>query len=144
MAKPKTQFVCSDCGGSSPKWAGQCPHCSAWNTLTEARLEVAASNRFASIAPTAEVHSLGDIAATELPRQSTGLEEFDRVLGGGVVPGGVVLIGGDPGIGKSTLLLQALATMAPRMKVLYVSGEESAPQVALRARRLASKASAFA
>ncbi len=136
MAKAKTQFVCSDCGGSSPKWAGQCPHCSAWNTLTEARLEVAASNRFASIAPTAEVHSLGDIAATELPRQSTGLEEFDRVLGGGVVPGGVVLIGGDPGIGKSTLLLQALATMAPRMKVLYVSGEESAPQVALRARRL--------
>jgi DNA repair protein RadA/Sms len=136
MARAKSHYVCAECGGTSPKWQGQCPQCSAWNTLSEAPHEVAAAARFASIAPTAEVVTLGDIAATELPRESTGLAEFDRVLGGGIVPGGVVLIGGDPGIGKSTLLLQALAVMAQRMKVLYVSGEESAAQVALRARRL--------
>jgi DNA repair protein RadA/Sms len=136
MAKAKSQYVCGECGGTSPKWQGQCPQCSAWNTLVEAPAESAPSARFASIAPTAEVHTLGEIAATELPRESTGLTEFDRVLGGGLVPGGVVLIGGDPGIGKSTLLLQALAAIAERLKVLYVSGEESAAQVALRARRL--------
>jgi len=136
MAKAKSQYVCSECGGASPKWQGQCPQCSAWNTLVEAPMHTGPSARFASIALTAEVHTLGDIAAAELPRESTGLNEFDRVLGGGIVPGGVVLIGGDPGIGKSTLLLQALAAMAQRMKVLYVSGEESAAQVALRARRL--------
>jgi DNA repair protein RadA/Sms len=136
MVKARWQYVCSECGGASAKWQGQCPQCGAWNTLVEAPAERASSARFASIAPTAEVHTLGELAATELPRESTGLTEFDRVLGGGLVPGGVVLIGGDPGIGKSTLLLQALAAMAQRMKVLYVSGEESAAQVALRARRL--------
>jgi len=135
MAKSKSQYVCAECGASSPKWQGQCPQCNAWNSLAEALAEPGTA-RFASIAATAEVHSLGEIAATELPRETSGLAEFDRVLGGGVVPGGVVLIGGDPGIGKSTLLLQALAAMAQRMKVLYVSGEESAAQVALRARRL--------
>ena len=136
MVKARWQYVCSECGGASAKWQGQCPQCAAWNTLVEAPAERASLARFASIAPTAEVHTLGELAATELPRESTGLTEFDRVLGGGLVPGGVVLIGGDPGIGKSTLLLQALAAMAQRMKVLYVSGEESAAQVALRARRL--------
>jgi DNA repair protein RadA/Sms len=136
MARAKSQYVCSECGGASPKWQGQCPQCGAWNSLLETSVVAAPSDRFASIAPTAEVRTLGDIAAAELPRESSGLSEFDRVLGGGLVPGGVVLIGGDPGIGKSTLLLQALAAMAPRMKVLYVSGEESAAQVALRARRL--------
>jgi DNA repair protein RadA/Sms len=136
VAKAKTQYVCSECGGTSPKWQGQCPQCDAWNTLTEATVESAPAARFASIAPSAEVHTLGEIAAVELPRESSGLAEFDRVLGGGLVPGGVALIGGDPGIGKSTLLLQALAAMAQRLKVLYVSGEESAAQVALRARRL--------
>jgi DNA repair protein RadA/Sms len=140
MARPKTQYVCSECGGAAPKWQGQCPHCSAWNTLVEARVESAASNRFAPASATAaRVQTLGTIQATELPRLSTGIDEFDRVLGGGLVPGGVVLIGGDPGIGKSTLLLQALSAMAagkPPQRVLYVSGEESAPQVALRARRL--------
>jgi DNA repair protein RadA/Sms len=135
MAKSKSQYVCAECGGVCPKWQGQCPQCNAWNSLAEAPAEPAAA-RFAPIAATAEVHTLGEIAATDLPRETTGLAEFDRVLGGGVVPGGVVLIGGDPGIGKSTLLLQALAAMAQRMKVLYVSGEESAAQVALRARRL--------
>ncbi len=136
MARAKSQYVCSECGGASPKWQGQCPQCGAWNSLLETSVAAAPSDRFASIAPTAEVRTLGDIAAAELPRESSGLSEFDRVLGGGLVAGGVVLIGGDPGIGKSTLLLQALAAMAPRMKVLYVSGEESAAQVALRARRL--------
>jgi len=135
MAKSKSQYVCAECGAIGSKWQGQCPQCNAWNSLAEALAEPATA-RFASIAATAEVHSLGEIAATELPRETSGLAEFDRVLGGGVVPGGVVLIGGDPGIGKSTLLLQALAAMAQRMKVLYVSGEESAAQVALRARRL--------
>jgi DNA repair protein RadA/Sms len=136
MAKAKSQYVCGECGGTSPKWQGQCPQCGAWNALAEAPSESSPSARFASIAPTAEVHTLGEIAAAELPRESTGVTEFDRVLGGGLVPGGVVLIGGDPGIGKSTLLLQALAALSQRTKVLYVSGEESAAQVALRARRL--------
>ena len=136
MAKAKSQYVCGECGGTSPKWQGQCPQCGAWNALAEAPSESSPSARFASIAPTTEVHTLGEIAAAELPRESTGVTEFDRVLGGGLVPGGVVLIGGDPGIGKSTLLLQALAALSQRTKVLYVSGEESAAQVALRARRL--------
>jgi DNA repair protein RadA/Sms len=136
MAKAKTQYVCSECGGTSLRWQGQCPHCSAWNTLGEARVEAPSANRFAALAPAAAVQTLGDVHARELPRFETGIEEFDRALGGGLVEGGVVLIGGDPGIGKSTLLLQALAAMAPRHRVLYVSGEESAAQVALRARRL--------
>jgi DNA repair protein RadA/Sms len=136
MAKAKTQYVCSECGGTSLRWQGQCPHCSAWNTLAEARVETPSANRFAALAPASAVQTLGDVHARELPRLETGIEEFDRALGGGLVEGGVVLIGGDPGIGKSTLLLQALAAMATRERVLYVSGEESAAQVALRARRL--------
>jgi DNA repair protein RadA/Sms len=139
MGKAKSQFVCSECGGTAPKWQGQCPHCDAWNTLVEARLEAGPAHRFGNPAAAAAVQALAEVRAQELPRISTGAEEFDRVLGGGLVPGGVVLIGGDPGIGKSTLLLQALAAMAgrtPPHRVLYVSGEESAAQVALRARRL--------
>jgi DNA repair protein RadA/Sms len=139
MAKLRAQFVCSECGGTTPKWQGQCPHCSAWNTLTETVVEPASTNRFSALAPSSPVLSLGDVNAREVPRFSTGIEEFDRVLGGGLVEAGVVLIGGDPGIGKSTLLLQSLAAMAsqaPPRKVLYVSGEESVAQVALRAQRL--------
>ena len=136
MAKVKTQFVCSECGGASPRWQGQCPQCNAWNTLSEARVESVGRSRYASPAPAAPVRTLSEIEAREVPRMSTGIEEFDRVLGGGMVEGGVVLIGGDPGIGKSTLLLQALAAMSARQRVLYVSGEESAGQIALRARRL--------
>jgi len=136
VAKAKTQYVCSECGGNSAKWQGQCPACGAWNTLAETRVEAASANRFAALAPAAPVQTLGAVNARELPRASTGIEEFDRVLGGGLVAGGVVLIGGDPGIGKSTLLLQALAAMARSRRVLYVSGEESAAQVALRARRI--------
>jgi DNA repair protein RadA/Sms len=146
MAKPKTQYVCGECGGTSLKWQGQCPNCNAWNSLSEVRVEsTASSNRFAALAPASAVALLGEIEARDMPRRGTGIEEFDRVLGGGLVQGGVVLIGGDPGIGKSTLLLQALAAMSVmsgERKVLYVSGEESAAQVALRARRLGVDAKA--
>jgi DNA repair protein RadA/Sms len=137
MAKPKTIYSCTECGAQAPKWQGQCPGCAAWNTLVETVAESAASSRFSGLAGTAShVQSLADIQPREDERTPTGIEEFDRVLGGGLVSGGVVLIGGDPGIGKSTLLLQALAQLASRAQSLYVSGEESAEQVALRARRL--------
>ena len=137
MAKAKTLYACTECGGQALKWQGQCPHCQAWNTLQETVAEAAPStNRFALIAEGAKLQRLSEIQAREEERLSTGVEEFDRVLGGGLVSGGVVLIGGDPGIGKSTLLLQALAFMGATHKVLYVSGEESPQQIALRARRL--------
>jgi DNA repair protein RadA/Sms len=142
MAKAKTNYTCSECGGISSKWTGQCSSCHQWNTMVETVVESAGANRFSqgqhqSLAQTAPVLSLQDIEALDVPRFGTGIEEFDRVLGGGLVAGGVVLIGGDPGIGKSTLLLQALANMSKVKSVLYVSGEESGAQIALRAKRLA-------
>ncbi|TXI73219.1 MAG: DNA repair protein RadA [Dechloromonas sp.] len=136
MAKIKSQYSCTECGAVSPKWQGQCPGCNAWNTLVETVAEKASGHRFESLAPTTRLLKLSDIDAREATRIPTGIAEFDRALGGGLVAGGVVLIGGDPGIGKSTLLLQALAHLAQAHKVLYVSGEESGEQVALRARRL--------
>ena len=140
MAKAKsvkTLFQCNECGGQSPKWAGRCPQCNAWNSLVETQAEAAPGNhRFATLAPAAPVRPLAEIEALEVPRFSSGLDEFDRVLGGGLVAGAVILIGGDPGIGKSTLLLQALAALSRERPVLYVSGEESGAQIALRARRL--------
>ena len=142
MAKPKTIYSCSECGGQSVKWQGQCPHCHAWNTLVESIAEASVPKRFAGLAQRSEVVLLSDVEAAEESRLATGIGEFDRVLGGGFVPGAVVLIGGDPGIGKSTLLLQALCRMSAQYPVLYVSGEESAAQVALRAKRLALDASA--
>jgi DNA repair protein RadA/Sms len=139
MAKAKTQYACTECGGTSSKWAGQCPACGQWNTLVESVLE-SPVNRFAGkpqgLVQGAPVMRLTDIEALDVPRFGTGIEEFDRVLGGGLVAGGVVLIGGDPGIGKSTLLLQALANLSRVKSALYVSGEESGSQVALRAKRL--------
>ena len=139
MAKEKNHYVCSDCGASSPKWQGKCPSCNAWNTLIESVAEsyTPTKNRFASLAKTNAVAVLGDIDAVDFARTPTGHEELDRVLGGGMVEGGVVLIGGDPGIDKSTLLLQALdALQRSGQSTLYVTGEESGAQVALRARRL--------
>ena len=145
MAKARTTFTCSECGGMSSRWTGQCGDCKAWNTMVETVVEPLGVNRMSqtqhkSLAQTAPVLSLADIDAVDVPRFTTGIEEFDRVLGGGLVAGGVVLIGGDPGIGKSTLLLQALANIASVKSTLYVSGEESGAQIALRARRLAVEA----
>ena len=139
MAKTKTVYTCTECGAGAPKWQGQCPGCGQWNTLVETIAEAAATatSRYAGLAGGGRLQDLADIRPREEPRLATGVEEFDRVLGGGLVAGGVVLIGGDPGIGKSTLLLQALSQMAHAgQPVLYVSGEESAEQVALRSRRL--------
>ncbi len=142
MAKaPKIQYQCSDCGASFPKWAGQCADCGAWNTLQEQvpAASKAAGGRFGGYAGDARsqsVRRLSDVAAERSERISTGLGELDRVLGGGLVLGSVALIGGDPGIGKSTLLIQAMALLAEQMPVLYVSGEESAEQISLRAQRL--------
>jgi DNA repair protein RadA/Sms len=137
VAKQKTIYVCSECGAQTPKWQGQCPACQAWNTLVESVEAGPTAHRFQSLAKSASVQRLAEIEAADVPRFSTGIGEFDRVLGGGLVAGGVVLIGGDPGIGKSTLLLQALAQIAGARRALYVTGEESAAQVALRAQRLA-------
>ena len=139
MAKTKTAYICTECGAQSLRWQGQCPQCSAWNTLVESVVEQggAGASRFAALAgTTSRLQSLAELEPREAPRVLTGIEEFDRVLGGGLVPGGVVLIGGDPGIGKSTLLLQALSRLAATLPAVYVSGEESGEQVALRAQRL--------
>ncbi|WP_018952209.1 DNA repair protein RadA [Thioalkalivibrio sp. AKL12] len=135
MAKSKTQYVCQSCGAISPKWAGQCGDCGAWNTLEEAAPTASAGPRGGYAGAVAGITRLGEVELAEVPRTSTGLSELDRALGGGLVHGSVVLLGGDPGIGKSTLLLQTLA-MLPIGDTLYVTGEESAQQIGMRARRL--------
>jgi len=145
MAKGKTAYVCAECGGSHNKWQGQCADCGAWNTLSEVALGPAAG---AGARPGGARHggwagqqlpqvmALTDVPSENEQRLSTGIGELDRVLGGGLVAGSVVLVGGDPGIGKSTLLLQAMAAMAAQVPCLYVTGEESLAQVAGRAQRL--------
>jgi len=143
MAKLKTVYSCTECGGQTSKWQGQCPSCMAWNTLVESIAEAPTANRYAALNQTVGLQKLADVEAAEVPRQPTGVSEFDRVLGGGLVPGGVVLLGGDPGIGKSTLLLQTLCHIGHQRKAIYVSGEESAQQIAMRARRLALDASSI-
>ena len=136
MAKAKTAYACTECGGQTSKWQGQCPHCGVWNTLVETIAATPAS-RFQALAGGASVvRALSSVEAGNNLRAPTGIEEFDRVLGGGLVPGGVILLGGDPGIGKSTLLLQAMASIGVSRRALYVTGEESADQIALRAQRL--------
>ncbi|WP_049255282.1 DNA repair protein RadA [Proteus mirabilis] len=143
MAKAaKRAFVCNECGADYPRWQGQCSACHAWNTITEVRLAAtpsARNDRFSGFAGDAKgisrVQKLSEISLEALPRFSTGFKEFDRVLGGGVVPGSAILIGGNPGAGKSTLLLQTMC-LAAEMKTLYVTGEESLQQVAMRAHRL--------
>ncbi len=140
-ARPRARYRCRACGAVQPKWAGQCPDCGEWNTLEEETAAPApgpggaARGGFTGLA-SAEVQALGEVALADTPRFSSGLSELDRVLGGGIVPGSVVLLGGDPGIGKSTILLQSLARL-PQVPSLYVTGEESAQQVRLRAARLA-------
>jgi DNA repair protein RadA/Sms len=140
MAKVKSSYVCRECGGVHPRWAGQCNDCNAWNSIEEQiNAPVSARNPRGGYAgaASAAVSDLGRVERSLEPRISTGSSELDRVLGGGLVPGSVVLIGGDPGIGKSTLLLQTLAQLASRgVRVLYVSGEESKSQIAARAERL--------
>jgi len=139
MAKARTVYACSACGAQSPQWAGQCGDCGAWNTLLEVvAMSSPASGRLAGYAgdDKLSVIPLAAIQTGTETRSATGLQELDRVLGGGLVSGSVVLIGGDPGIGKSTLLLQVLATLSGELRALYVTGEESPEQISLRASRL--------
>jgi DNA repair protein RadA/Sms len=143
MAKAKTAYVCADCGGSHSKWQGQCAECGAWNTLSEVALAPASAARGGGARHAGwagdggpRVIALSEVQGGDEKRTSTGIGELDRVLGGGLVEGSVVLVGGDPGIGKSTLLLQAMAAMGERLPSLYVTGEESLSQVAGRAQRL--------
>ena len=138
MAKTKIEFVCRECGSSHHQWAGQCLDCKAWNTLEEVVISQATSSKPESLKdlPASKVQNLSEVKSQNKDRLSTGLTELDRTLGGGLVDGSVVLIGGDPGIGKSTLILQALAAVNATNTTLYVSGEESAEQVSERALRL--------
>jgi DNA repair protein RadA/Sms len=138
VSKVKSQYVCQSCGSSFPKWSGQCASCQEWNTLEEF-LEKSSNQRFIGITKTAPSQKLSQITLEDFGRISTLIPEFDRVLGGGLVDAGVVLIGGDPGIGKSTLLLQTLASLSQAGEsVMYISGEESSAQIALRAQRIGS------
>jgi DNA repair protein RadA/Sms len=146
-ARARTTYRCSACGDSSPKWQGQCPACGAWNTLSAHAVPRGPGARGAgatALAAAGQPQALDSEALVEAPRLSSGSGEFDRVLGGGFVAGSVTLIGGDPGIGKSTLLLQAAAALAPRVPVVYATGEESLRQVGLRARRLGLAAGSLA
>src|SRR3970282_1261139 len=136
MSKITTKYVCQSCGYNSPRWVGKCPNCGEWNTFVEeASVPMKASRKPAGARSAIEPVPLAEIDHDETPRLQTGMEEFDRVLGGGIVPGSLILLGGDPGIGKSTLLMQASDALRRHGTVLYVSGEESAAQVKLRARR---------
>ena len=138
MAKSKIVYECSECGEKHPKWQGKCSSCNSWNTLVETVFEEVSqkNNRFNGLTQNSQVVSLSHIEAEDITRKTTGISELDRVLGGGLALGSVILIGGDPGIGKSTLLLQTMEQLANSNKVLYVTGEESIQQVALRANRL--------
>lgn len=141
MAKQKTAFVCSDCGGEHPKWQGQCDHCGVWNTLAEIRLGSAVKTTPVSRSGYAgttgsQLQTLDSIELESHPRIDSGVAELNRVLGGGFVPGSAIVIGGHPGAGKSTLLLQVLCQLPPELNAVYITGEESLQQVALRAKRL--------
>src|SRR6202521_3281122 len=138
MPKPTITFVCTDCGGESLRWAGQCPHCNAWNTLQEFQVRKAAGKSGSRAKPAAAAPvALIEISSEAAPRRALAWDELNRVLGGGIVPGSLVLVGGEPGVGKLTLLMHAAAQVAQRgERVLYVSGEESAQQIRMRAQRL--------
>ncbi|MDI6943428.1 DNA repair protein RadA [Microbacterium barkeri] len=129
-------YVCSECGWTSPKWVGRCGECQQWNTVSEAAAPADASRRVAPMIPTASARPITSISTAETPRRASGVGEFDRVLGGGIVPGAAILLSGEPGVGKSTLLLEVAAQSAREgRRVLYVSAEESPGQVRLRAER---------
>ena len=140
MAKVKTRYVCANCGSVSSRWLGRCPQCGEWNTMTEETLQPEAPRKAGSMQRTgAETRpaALTDIAMEDMSRLETGIGELDRVLGGGLVPGALILLSGDPGIGKSTLVLQMAAAVCKKQgTVLYGSGEESQGQIKLRAQRL--------
>lgn len=140
MAKTKTVYFCSNCGAEAPKWSGQCSDCGEWNSLSETIAVVQSRQRAANTSYTGsnvvQVQLLDEVLPDDIQRITTDIGEFDRVLGGGLVPGSVTLIGGDPGIGKSTLLLQVLVNLSQDQSTLYVTGEESLQQVSLRASRL--------
>ena len=139
MARGKAIYACSACGAQSPKWVGQCGECGAWNTLVESMVALrtgSGRSGYAGAASGRQIQNMATVEPDDVRRFETGIGEFDRVLGGGLVPGSVVLLGGDPGIGKSTLLLQTLAAIAHSCKALYISGEESPSQISLRAQRL--------
>lgn len=132
MARTKTAYVCADCGAHSVKWQGQCPECAAWNTLAQTTVSAPQTERREGISPSLLASLSDDLGV----RHATGFSEFDRVLGGGLVPGSVVLLGGDPGVGKSTLLQQVAALLPQELSVCYASGEESLRQIGQRSRRL--------
>ncbi|MFQ5812347.1 MAG: DNA repair protein RadA [Anaerolineae bacterium] len=137
MAKTRTQFVCQQCGSTSPKWMGRCPDCGEWNTLVETIVESKERSPLSYAVPRSKPQRLSEVTSDGLERVQLPMPEFSRVLGGGIVPGSLVLVGGDPGIGKSTLLLQVSALLTEVLgKVLYVSGEESVQQIKMRAQRL--------
>ena len=140
MAKQKTVFCCTDCGNETPNWAGRCPKCGSWNTLKEVTLEVQPKGSRTRVAAVRQENKapkrISDLDASAEIRFSTGISEFDRVLGGGAVEGSLILVGGAPGIGKSTILLQMCGKVGENRKILYVTGEESERQLKLRANRL--------
>ncbi|HEY9017188.1 DNA repair protein RadA [Thiomicrospira sp.] len=141
MAKAKSVFVCTDCGAEHTKWQGQCMECGAWNTLKELKISAVSKSSSRSVqgysgSQSNQVLSVKDIELNEVPRFSAGISELDRVLGGGIVPGSVVLIGGDPGVGKSSILLQVMCGLSQTVPALYVTGEESLQQVVMRAKRM--------
>ncbi|RJQ46540.1 MAG: DNA repair protein RadA [Gammaproteobacteria bacterium] len=136
MARDKLLYSCNACGAQASKWAGQCPDCGAWNTLTETLVSGNTGRHARHATPGGVVIAMAEVPRQDEARLATGVTELDRVLGGGLVAGSVVLIGGDPGIGKSTLLLQTLVALSERLQALYVTGEESLQQVSVRAQRL--------
>lgn len=137
MAKgKKSVFFCQNCGHEESKWLGQCPACKEWNTFVEEKVSGVTKGSTVKTARESQVVSLSEVSADDHTRMTTGIRELDRVLGGGIVPGSLVLVGGDPGIGKSTLLLQVCQNLSREKKLLYISGEESLAQIKLRANRM--------
>ena len=141
MSKSRIKYICTSCGYESLRWLGKCPECDSWNSFSEELVETSKKKNALSLKQKSSIYKINEISATEEDRVKTGIKEFDRVLGGGIMPGSVVLLGGDPGIGKSTLAMQAAANISSN--VLYVTGEESPKQIKLRALRLKIKSDNF-